>query len=108
MHANGRILVVYRGNVYFPFGSFLVEVKQQQLEYEDGLGRDDDLSRSYFSKYLHNGGTIAFESTRPLQRTGRSRFTKGCPTAPIGTTIGLNGPMGCRAALHTFARKWQP
>ena len=53
-----------------------MEVKQQQLEYEDGLGRDDDLSRSYFSKYLHNGGTIAFESTRPLQRTGPSRLPK--------------------------------
>lgn len=47
-HRNGRTSVAYRGNVYFPYGSFLVEVVQQQWEYDGGLGKDDYRGTSYF------------------------------------------------------------
>lgn len=68
-YRHGHTSVAYRGNVYFPHGSFLVEVLQQQWEYDGGLGKDDYLGTSYFGKYINNGGTFAFKSTHPLKRT---------------------------------------
>ena len=88
-----------------------MQVKQDRWERDHRPDKDDYLGTSYFTKYFHNGGTFAFNSTHPLKRTD---FGYGDKTEEVyqkvsyrctRTATGLHGPTGYTAAPQASVGK---